>query len=127
MVGENELSEAEDCLYRALSCLGRGKDAESWSNVNTALELGLSTPDKALAHYIRGILHFRQEKFQEAEMEIREAFKLDDTLGNKWFLTADAWKKLAQIHEKRGETTRAIETLQNGITRLQTRGETWQG
>lgn len=96
------------------------EDAEEMLfNINKALELGLSASDQAIAHYIRGVAYIWRERYLEAEVEIKKAFELDETLNNNALLASSAFSDLAKTYKKRGEIPLAIKTLERATTKLQ--------
>lgn len=86
---------------------------------DNALRLGLSTPDEAVAHYIKGQVYSCQKRLSEAEEEIKGALELDEKLATP-LMCITAWTRLAAICEERGEVAGAIEYIQEGIKHLQT-------
>lgn len=124
MVEENkEQNKGQDYLAEAAALSYEPKpenDKEILSYVSLALELKLSTLDKAVAHYIRSMVYERQEHLLEAKTEIEKALEIDEKFDGNSPMCSSAWQHLALICEKGGDTAEAIKYLQKGINQLQT-------
>lgn len=120
-MGGKKITEA----LRISAGLEPGNDKKLLSLVDEALRLGLTTEDKAIAHYIRGQVYFDQKRLFEAEAEIKRALLLDpldteqSTLGSIYD-HYDAWETLADICEEKGEIGKAFDYHQKATDRLQT-------
>lgn len=109
----------EKALVLSYNAEGNELDQEILSTINSALELGLYASDEAVARLLRKDVYMRKGRFSEAEAEIKKALQLDPKLGDSLFLHT-AYADLSLIYKKRGQLSRAIESLQNAIIELQT-------
>jgi tetratricopeptide (TPR) repeat protein len=89
------------------------------SYVNKVLDQNdIPASDKAVAYYIRGAIYFKQNRFSEAEQNLKKAITLDEKLvGPKSCANAYDW--LGYIYKQKGKLENAIKTYQEGIRRLQ--------
>ena len=93
------------------------KADEILSFANDAIASNLSTIDKAIAYYIRGVIYFKQGRYAEAEIDLKRALNKNETLGDST-RCANAHIFLAWMCEEKKEFSEAIRLCRNGIARL---------
>jgi tetratricopeptide (TPR) repeat protein len=115
------LEDAEETL-RKIWYIHKQKEQkikEILSYVNGAIASGLSSKDKAVAYYLRGILYYWQQRYADAEADLRKALNIDERLGDPT-RCANAHVLLADICDLRQNIGEAIKLCQNGIVQLNT-------
>jgi len=78
----------------------------------------LTTGDIAAAHYFKGEVYLRQNNLQEAKRELEMAINTDPTFDHEEVMMVSAWHMLAEISERLGKYSEAIDCHQKAIDNL---------
>lgn len=92
---------------------------EIMTNINTALELGLSRLEKAKAFVMRGSIYRYQGDLKQAEKDIEGALKRAEKFDEPSFHLG-MYETLSYIYEDRGNIEGAVESLEKCISELKT-------